>query len=684
MIDDKKGVTMAHVPYVPEKTELREFTFRAIFLGVIMAVILGAANAYLGLKAGMTVAAAFPAAVVAMAVLRVFKGSILEENMARTVASVGEALVAGAIFTIPGFVIAGIWQDFGTTGHYLETTVIMIVGGILGVLFVTLLRRTMVEEASLPFPESVAAAEIHKAGRTGGSGATLLFGAMGFGGLVELLARMQFFLPSWEKFISFAKSTVTFVTSRNNVMAEIVGGGGIMASTPAVSPAYLGVGYIIGPRLASITFAGGVLGWGLFIPLLSYFNAPQLEMFLGTTPDGLGTSPISWMELAYGVWKFMVRPIAVGGMLVGAVYTLFKMRNQLFGGIKRSISDVKKAAESGTSENRLNKDIHFKTIFILVGIFLLLMAGLYYYYCSSIPGAIASALVLGISGFFFAAVAGYLVGLIGSSNNPISGLTLSTLIIAALLMVVIGVEGSAGVAAALGVAAVVCCSCGIAGDMLQDMKVGYILGGTPWKMEVGEIIGVIFSGAILFLPLLILHHGDIASGGVGFGGKNLPAPQAGLMAMLADGIIRGQMAWPLVLTGMFMSIGLILVRAPSPMLIAVGMYLPLHTTFAIFAGGVIRALLEWLIKRKKLNDAQKIRVDNRGILIASGFIAGEALLGLFAAGLAFMSIGLPTIFEEPKAWVGYIVFGIIGYILIKIPLSKPGRPDEPAPPSAMG
>jgi putative OPT family oligopeptide transporter len=672
-----------HVSYVPEKTDLKEFTVRAMLLGLIMAVVLGAANAYLGLKAGMTVAATFPAAVVSMAVLRIFKGSILEENLARTTASVGEALVAGAIFTIPAFVIAGVWSEFGTLTHYLETSAIMIVGGVLGVLFVTLLRRTMVEESGLPYPESVAAAEIHKAGRSGGSGAKYLFGAMSIGAVVQLLGKLNFFIPVWEKFLPFAKTSVTFMTSRNNLISKLSGGGGFLASTPAVSPAYIGVGYIIGPRLSCIAFSGGVLGWGLFVPLLLYFTAPQLELALGMTPDGVGAAAVSWTSLAFGAWKFMVRPIAVGGMIVGAAYTLYNMRKQLFGGIARSLSDVKKAAESGIAQSRLQKDINFKIIFPLVGVFLMLMAALYYYFCGSVPGAIIATIVLGIAGFFFAAVAGYLVGLIGSSNNPISGLTLSTLIIAALLMVAVGVSGQAGVAAVLGVAAVVCCSCGVAGDMMQDMKVGQILGGTPWKMEVAEIIGVIVAGAVLFLPLLVLHQGDINAGGVGFGGKDLPAPQAGLMAMLSEGIVNGQMAWPLVISGMFMSVAFILLKAPSPMLIAVGMYLPLETTFAVFVGGAIRYAVDRLGAKRKLNEPQKIRVENNGILLASGLIAGEALMGLFIAALAFFHITMPEIFENPTAWVGYIILALLAFYLIKVPLANAGSPDEPAPPSAM-
>ncbi len=672
-----------HRPYVPEKSNMKEFTVKALFLGVLMAVILGSANAYLGLKAGMTVAATFPAAIVAMAVLRIFKGTILEENIARTTASVGEALVAGAIFTIPAFVIAKVWIKFDTFVHYLEATAIMIVGGVIGVLFVTLLRRTMVEEASLPFPESVAAAEIHKAGRTGGTGAVYLFGAMAFGALVQFLAKIKFFLPVWEKFVPFSKSAVNFVTSRNNMITQVPGGGGMIVSTPAVSPAYLGVGYIIGPKLASINFAGGVLGWGLFIPLLLYFNAPELESVLQTMPDGAGTSPVSWTTLAFAAWKYMVRPVAVGGMIVGAVYTLYNMRKQLFGGIIRSITDVKKAALSGTAQPRLQKDVSFKIIFPLVGLFLVFMAALYFYFCGSFGGAIVSAVVLLIAGFFFAAVAGYLVGLIGSSCNPISGLTLSTLIIAALLMVAIGVTGQSGIAAVLGVAAVVCCICGVAGDMMQDMKVGYILGGTPWKMEVSEIIGVVIAGSVLFIPLLILHQGDINVGGVGFGGKALPAPQAGLMAMLAKGIVTGQMAWPLVVSGMFMSLAFILLKAPSPMLIAVGMYLPLEITFAIFVGGVFRYIIDRMVIRKGLNEAQRVRVENNGVLLSSGLIAGEALMGLLVASLTFFNISMPSVFANPVAWVGYIILAVLGYLMVKIPLANAGRKNDPAPPSAL-
>lgn len=662
-------------PYVPEKTDQKEFTLRALLLGVIMAVILGAANAYLGLKAGMTVAATFPAAVVGMAILRVFRGSILEENLTRTVASVGEALVAGAIFTIPAFVIAGPWKDdFGSTERYLEATAIMLVGGVLGVLFVTVLRRIMVAESDLPFPESVAAAEIHKAGRSGGTGAVYVFGAMALGGIIQLLAKLQLFAATWERFIPFSKSEVKFVTGKGERIGEVLGGGGAFLSSFAISPAYLGVGYIIGPRLASIAFSGGVLAWGLFVPLLLYFTGPAtLEGWIGTIPQG-AVDPVTWDGLSVGVWKFMVRPIAVGGMLVGAGYTLYKMRDQLFGGIARAIRDIRKVKIEGEVESRLDKDLSFRWIFAGIGVLVVLMAALYWYFTGSLVGSIVAALVMAVAGFLFSAVAGYLVGLIGSSNNPISGLTLSTLIIAALLMVAIGVTGESGIIAVLAVAAVVCCTCGVAGDMLQDLKVGHILGGTPWRMEAGEIIGVIAAAAVMFFPLLILHQGDINAGGTGFGGKELPAPQAGLMAMLAEGIVAGKMAWPLVITGMMMAMGLILIGAPSPMLIAVGMYLPLETTFAIFIGGAIRWFVMLVQKRRGYDDAQCVRVENNGILLSSGLIAGEALMGLIIASLAFGNITLPTIFDEPSFGVGLVFLAFLAALLYFVPLKNAGKP----------
>ncbi len=664
-------------PYVPEKTDLREFTIRALVLGLVMTVILGAANAYLGLKAGMTIAATYPAAVLGMAILRIFRGSILEENIARTVGSIGESVAAGAIFTIPAFFLARVWPDFGPS-HYLDATAIMLVGGTLGILFVTMLRRVMVEDAELPYPESVAASEIHKAGRHGGTGAKYLFGALIFGAVIQLAGALKIFATSWEKFILFAKTGVGVFTGKGELITKITAGGGTLLTTPAVSPAYIGVGYIIGPRLAALNFAGGLLSWGLLVPLLLYFVGPDLEPILAQQ----GTE-ITWVTMAYGVWKFLVRPIAIGGMLVSAAYTLYRMRKNLGLGLTRSLSDLKKAATAGEEKSRLDKDINFSIVAPLIILVSIAMGFLYYHFCKDVTASVVATVVMVIAGFFFAAVSGYLVGMIGSSNNPVSGLTISTLIVAALLMLFLGVSGISGVAAVLGVAAVVCVSSAVAGEMLQDLKVGHILGGTPWKMQIGDIIGVLVASAVMFYPLMILHQGDINAGGMGFGGRALPAPQAGLMAMLTQGIVAHEMAWPLVIVGMVMAVAMICVQVRSPMLVSVGMYLPFETIAAIFVGGMIRGAADMLAKRRKFNDAQKIRMENNGVLLSSGFIAGEALMGLVIASLAFKNISLPALIENPSFIGGIIVFALLALILIKIPLANAGSPDEPAPPSAM-
>jgi putative OPT family oligopeptide transporter len=663
---------------------MKEFTLKALLIGLVMCVVLGAANAYLGLKAGMTIAATYPAAVIGMAVLKLMRGNILEENFARTVGSIGESVAAGAIFTLPAFLIAGVWQEFWSTQHYFEATAIMLVGGIVGILFVTILRRVMVEDKDLPFPESVAAAEIHKAGQAGGSGAKYLFYAMGMGALIQSLKSLKLFAASWEHFIPFAGRKMVFANG-----ASVESGGGALLSTPGVSPAYMGVGYIIGPQLASLNFTGGLLAWGLFVPLLLYFLGPELSASLQAAGADV-TSDETWIGMANQVWRSIVRPVAIGGMLMSAGFTLFRMRKSLGSGIKRAISDVKKAAAgSHAGEIRTERDIPFKWVFIGLVVATVATFVIYQYFSGDTVAAIVATLVMVVAGFFFAAVSGNLVGLIGSSNNPISGLTISTLIIAALLMVALGVSGIPGVAAVLGVAAVICVAAAVAGEMLQDLKVGHILGGTPWKMQTGDMFGVVLASAVMFFPLLILHQGDINMGGTGLGGKQYPAPQASLMAILAQGIVGGDMAWPLIIVGMLMAFGLILVRVKSPMLVCVGMYLPLETSFAIFVGGLIKGILDKVAARRKLNDAQKARYENNGVLLASGLIAGEALVGLVFAALAVLEIpyesllpGLWSALPLPFA-ISSLVFVLVAWVLIRTPLNNAGRPDEPAPPSAM-
>ncbi|MHC9544365.1 MAG: OPT family oligopeptide transporter [Vulcanimicrobiota bacterium] len=661
-------------PYIPPDTDMKEFTLKALLIGLVMSIVLGAANAYLGLKAGMTIAATYPAAVIGMAFLRFFKGNILEENMARTVGSIGESVAAGAIFTLPAFIIAGIWKDL----HIHESIAIMMVGGIIGILFVTLLRRVMVEDRDLPFPESVAASEIHKAGQ-GGAGASYLFVAMIVGALVKALGELKLYAASWEKFVHFVPSTINLSMKHTPVGGSeeiikhgVTGHGGALITTPGVSPAYMGVGYIIGPTLAMLNFSGGLLAWGLFVPLLMYFLGPDLKTFLmgvhGATFDQAQDE--SWIQLAYQVWKYMVRPVAIGGMLVSAAFTLYNMRKNLIEGLKRAITDVQKATSGPSDVSRTEKDLNIK--FVFIGLILSGIATffIYNFFAQNIVAALVATVVMMIAGFFFAAVSGYLVGLIGSSNNPISGLTISTLVVAALLMVLLGMKGTTGVAAVLGVAAVVCVSAAVAGEMLQDLKVGHILGGTPWKMQVGDLIGVIVASSIMWLPLIVLHQGDISSGGEGFGGKTLAAPQAGLMAMLTQGIVGGEMAWPLIITGMLMAVALILVKVKSPMLVSVGMYLPFETTSAIFLGGMVRWVVDFIIAKKEFNKEQNEKVENTGVLVASGLIAGEALIGLVFAALYFFKMMPPALCKNPSFFTSILVIIGIGVLLTAIPISS--------------
>jgi putative OPT family oligopeptide transporter len=433
------------VPFVSASTQMPELTFKAVFLGALMAVALGAANAYVGMSAGLTVAATFPAAVVAMAVLRGFRGTILEENIARTTASVGEALVAGAIFTIPAFVISGAWDEL----KYAQATAIMLIGGVLGVLFVIVLRRTLVVEADLPFPESVAAAELVKAGQGGQTGAKYLFTALGIAALWELLKNpygIQFVQGTTSKFIAFKQSAVQLFESR------VEYSGGLLLNSPQASPMLMGVGYIVGTRIAAILFSGAVMGWLLLVPLALFLN-PSLPEIVG--------SGESLTSLANEIWLRQVRPLAVGTMIVAAFYTLYNLRDSLVTGIGQAIKKLN-LANVGEAEDRTEVDLDFKKVMVGIGVVAIATFFLYQHFTEAIGGALVLTVAMVILGFLFAAVAGYLVALIGSSNNPISGLTLTALLIAAVLMVLLGLTDVHGVAGVLGVAGVVCCAAGIA------------------------------------------------------------------------------------------------------------------------------------------------------------------------------------------------------------------------------
>lgn len=641
-------------PFVPASSDMAELSVKALVLGVIMAIALGAANAYVGMRAGLTVAATFPAAVVAMAVLRAFRGTILEENIARTTASVGEALIAGAIFTIPAFVISGAWDRL----HYWQSMAIMMIGGVLGVLFVIVLRRTLVVEADLPYPEAVAAAEIVKAGQGGQTGAKFLFGAMGLAAFWELLKNsngIRYIEESAARFFSFGRSTV------NLLGQNVEYSGGMLVSSPSVSPMLMGVGFIVGTRISAVLFAGAVLGWLLLVPLAVFLN-PGLPTLLGADN--------SMMDLANEVWRRQIRPLAVGAMIVAAFYTLYNLRMSLITGIGKALGNI--GVVGGGGGDRTDIDLDLKKIFVAIAVVAVATFFLYLHFTANVVGATVLTAVMVVIGFLFAAVAGYLVALIGSSNNPISGLTLSALLIAALLMVFLGVTDVHGVAGVLGVAGVVCCAAGVAGDMMQDLKVGHLLGGTPWRMELAEIVGVIFAAAALPFALMLLNKAYV------IGSAELPAPQAGLMALMANGIVAGQMAWPLVIAGMFMALGLILIKAPAPMLIAVGMYLPFSSTAAIFMGGVIKWIFDGMVARRKATAVEKTRAENIGILVSSGFIAGESLMAVLLALVVIAADRWPAVtgFQgltfgfESSSWLGLLIYPVMLFLLIWLPLSK--------------
>lgn len=642
-------------PFVPENTTMKEFTFKAVFLGVLMAIVLGAANAYLGMKVGLTVAATFPAAVVAMAVLKPFKGTILEENIARTTASVGEALVAGAIFTIPAFVLSGVWDEL----RILDTIAIMMIGGVLGVLLIIILRRTMVEDPTLPFPESVAASEIIKAGQAGESGAKYVLGGMVFAAIWEVFKNtfgVRLIAEKLTGFVEFAESKVEMMGR------EFTYHGGIWLETPNASPMLMGVGYIVGFKVSSILFAGAAMGWFVMVPLAIFLNPESAAI----------AADIGWATVANDTWYYQIRPLAVGTMIVAAFYTLYNLRESLFGGIIRAFHDLSALRDGQGTIARTQVDLDFKKVLIGIAVLAIPMFFLYNYFSGSIGGSLMLTVIMLILGFLFAAVAGYLVGMIGSSNNPISGLTLSTLLIAAVIMVMMGVTGDKGVMAVLGIAGVICCAAGVAGDMMQDLKVGQILGGTPKKMEMAEIIGVVCASAVLVFALKALDKV------YEIGSAALPAPQAGLMALMSRGIVGGEMAWPLVITGIMLGFALIIMKAPSPMLIAVGMYLPLTATAPVFVGGIIRMIMEKRLEKRKATADQKQKAENTGILMASGFIAGESLMAvimafvvlgrLMAAGPDAEPTPLFVIAENP--YIGMLIFVVVGYLLIRLPLKN--------------
>jgi putative OPT family oligopeptide transporter len=443
----------------------------------------------------------------------------------------------------------------------------------------------------------------------------------------------------------------------------------------------MGIGYIIGPRLSAINFSGTVVAWWLLIPLV-LFADPDLPSRLKLGIPAGGAVP--WDVLSTSVWYNVVRPIAVGTMLVSAIYTLYEMRESLLASVRGALAARKRTAEH-TGPNRLEKDIPGGWIVASIIGLSIPIGIIYYHFVGRLWPSLLLSLAMIVTGFVLSAIGGYLVGLIGSSNQPVSGLTIAALVVAALLLVILGVRGLSGVAAVLGVASVVCIACSVAGSMIQDLKAGYLLGGTPWKMQVAEIISVAVLGFFLMAPIMALHKA------YGIGSLSLPAPQAGLMAVLAKGIVGGQMAWGLVLMGCLFGMVLILINAPAPMLIAVGMYLPFETTSAIFIGGAFKWIADRITARLRLGQAARDAAEQRGTFVASGLIAGEAIMAIivsvaFIAADRFFAI---KDFSFTLWWAGVaelpllanwggalslVVFGVAAVLLVAAPFRK-GLPE---------
>ena len=625
---------------------LAEITVKAVVLGVVLSVILAAANAYLGLFAGMTVSASIPAAVVSMGVLRLFRRSnILENNIVQTAASAGESLAAGVIFTLPALVILDFWTEF----NYLWVTLIAGFGGILGVLFTIPLRRALIVEADLKFPEGIATAEVLKSGqKTDGGGIKYIAQAAIAGAIFKLGGAG---LNIWKEVFEVAKGV----------------GGSIAYFGSNLSPALLSVGYIVGLNIAVLIVLGGVANWMVAIPICALFeNCPIV--------DG---QPMPAAEWANEIWSTKTRYIGVGGMLVGGLWTILKLRASLFSGIISGLKAYRKVGGQAVEIERTEKDMPMKWIMVLIIGSVVPLFLVYQAFVQQVTIALPMAIIMLITGFLFSAVAGYMAGLVGSSNNPVSGVTIATVLISALLLMLLMGKGAVnGPAAAVIIGSVVCCAAAIAGDNMQDLKAGYLVKATPWKQQVMQIVGTV-SAALVMAPILTLLFKAYGFAGHASATENaLIAPQANLIASVAQGVFHGGLPWNFVFIGMVVAVAVIagdvyLEKKGSsfrmPVLaVAIGIYLPLELEVPIFAGGVIHQLLKVYHRRKgTANDA--VEVANRhGLLFASGLITGEALVGILLA-IPIVITANPhvlAVLEEPIGrwpWPGMILLAGIAY-----------------------
>lgn len=645
--------------FIPAERSISEFTIKAVLVGALLAVILGSANAYFGLYAGMTVSAAIPGAVMAFAILKPLKGTILEVNIGMMGAAAGTALAAGVIFTIPAMLLLDAWSDI----HYLETTIIATLGGILGVLWMVSLRRALIIKTDLPFPEGVAVAAVLTT--TVGDGVSKNEKGSNSSGLWLLMGAMLGAL------LKFAQVGLHMIQGKLQGILHLgkfnIGGGSndaVLYGGIATSPALLGVGWIIGPRIASFVFVGGLIGWVIITPLI----------FLATgIPSGL--EPIDGF---FYIWEHYIRYIGVGAMVVGGLYTIFKLRNNLADGIREAVTGIKSG--HALVKKRTDQDLNFKYVFLLIGL-LTIPVFLVYVWVSNnyiVSGFMAVFAIL--FAFIASAIAGYMAGLVGSSNNPTSGVTVSVLLITCLILLGFGMSGTtAAFGVAILIAAVIACCAAISGDVLQSMTAGQMIGATPYKQQIAELVGIIAAAPVLAFVVSALHKAYV------IGSPDLPAPQAFLMSGVVRGVLGGEMAWPFVLAGMVLAFILILIDIPV-LPVAIGIYLPFTLATPIFCGGIIRYFTnrkitkhygsddgeqasEWELAIKQTKVKPKERIIRTGLLFTAGLIAGEALTGVIVAFIIIAGLNI-VMFDIPPVIPSLLLWLFIALLVFYIPLRE--------------
>ena len=607
-------------PYIPAEKVTPELTVTSVIMGCILAVIFGAANAYLGLRVGMTVSASIPAAVISMGVIRVIlrRNSILESNMVQTIGSAGESLAAGAIFTMPALFL---WAEEGLTSKpgIVEITLIALCGGILGVLFMVPLRNALIvkEHATLLYPEGTACADVLLAGEEGGANASTVFSGMGLAAIFKFVVDGLKLLP--------ADVSAAFKSFKGEIGMEVY-------------QALLGVGYIVGQKIASYMFTGSLIGWMVIIPLICLFG-PDTWMY--PAAEGTTIAQLYANGGASAIWSTYVKYIGAGAIATGGIISLIKSLPLIVTTFRDSMKSMK--GSKNTSTERTAQDLPMQ--FILLGVIAMVFI---IWIVPAIPVTLLGAVIIVVFGFFFATVSSRMVGLVGSSNNPVSGMAIATLLIATFAIKSSGKTGIDGMTAAIAVGSVICIIAAIAGDTSQDLKTGYLLGATPKKQQMGEMLGVVVSGLAIGGVLYLL---DAAWG---YGTAEIPAPQAQLMKMIVEGIMGGNLPWGLVFVGVFLAICLEILRIPV-MPFAIGLYLPIYLNATIMIGGIVRGLLD---RRKGVDEKTKTAQATDGTLYCAGMIAGEGLVGILLAIFAVVGISLDM--------SGVVNLGNIGGVVLMI------------------